>query len=309
MSQVQTYRAELADRQSRHFLGYLGLACGLHLLGAAVLVFWQPRLLNPQAAESPLPLEFVYVEPQTKPQTAPPQAQRRAQTNSTAGGTRDSARPVQAAPRPDSPAVRSIPAQSAAQLQPRAQPVPPAPEAAPAAPPASPLAIARTIPSPAPSPALSPASNSASSRLSARPDATTTAPRLAAQLGNHSVSVEQGGAAQLNPDRTATGAGVDAAQDNVWGGYLAALNRAVERHWRQVSITATSRTRVQFRVDRQGRLISLQVLEGSGDRLADQAAIQAVRAAAPFAPLPQNATEDVLIVSFTFTQWLNPGSP
>jgi TonB family protein len=114
---------------------------------------------------------------------------------------------------------------------------------------------------------------------------------------------------ELNANRVGTGVGVDAAQDDLWGGYLAALNRAVEQNWQRVAVAATRRTKIRFQVDRQGRLTDLKLVEPSGDDTADQAAIQAVRTAAPFAPLPQNASEDVLIVNFTFTQWLTPASP
>ncbi len=336
MSRVQIYRAELAHRQSHRLWGYLGLAVGLHLLGAATVAFWQPLLLKPQVAD-PTPLEFVYVDPQT-PRKPPSNSPRQAQTNSTAGGTRNPDRPVQSAPRPDSPsnlplnsppnsslnspAVRSAPSQSAAQsASPAPAPAPPTAESQP------PTAIARsTRPVPQPLPSLaapSPAASSPATSSPARPAprravsnsaSNSAAPTAAAaggatQLGNHSVSLERGGAASLNPDRTAIGAGIDAAQDDVWGGYLAILNRSVELNWSQVSVSATSRTRVQFRVDRQGQLVALQVLERSGNEIADQAAVRAVRAAAPFAPLPQNAPEDLLIVNFTFTQWLNPGAP
>lgn len=99
---------------------------------------------------------------------------------------------------------------------------------------------------------------------------------------------------------------MDATEDAAWGTYLSGLNRLIDQHWQRVAVSATRRTRIQFRVNRQGQLTEWNLLESSGDTLADQAAVQAVRAAAPFAPLPQNATEEVLIVNFTFTQWLSP---
>ena len=311
MSLVQTYRAEVAERQSRQFLVYLALAFGVHALGAAVFLIWRP--LHPQTAKTPTPLEFVYVKPQKSAPPPNPQA-RQAQTNATAGGTRDPNRPIQTASRPSPSAETSVPSSSVAPppAPPLARTIPAEPAAllAPAQSAARPTPRSPVPAAPNPEPLQRPVANPVTSPPVTRPSAPRPSPTssYAAQLSNPAVSVEQGAAAQPNPNRTATGASVDAVQNDLWGGYLAALNHTVEQNWRQVSVAATSRTRVQFRVDRQGHVTGLQILEPSGNTLADQAAMQAVQAAAPFAPLPQNATEDTLIVNFTFTQWLNPDS-
>ncbi|NJO78647.1 MAG: TonB family protein [Cyanobacteria bacterium RM1_2_2] len=129
----------------------------------------------------------------------------------------------------------------------------------------------------------------------------------ASQLGNpltaSAVLERQGLTGQPNPNRAGDGASVDAVQDEVWGTYLSMLNQVVNQNWQRVAVAATRRTRIRFRVDRQGNLTELRLLQPSGDTAADEAAIQAVRASAPFAPLPQTASEEVLIVNFTFTQW------
>jgi periplasmic protein TonB len=319
MSLVQTYRAEIADRQTRQFLVYLALAFGVHALAAASFLIWRPlNSQTPKISKSPTPLEFVYVEPQKLAPSPNPQA-RQAQTNATAGGNRDQNRPIQTAPRSSSAPSSSAPSSSVTQLlappaplPARAIPAEPTARPAPAqatARPASAAPNSQSLQRPVASPITRPSTNPpVTSPPALRPPASSSgsASSLAAQLGNHTVSIEQGTAAPFNPNRTATGSGVDAVQNDLWGGYLAALNRTVEQNWRQVSVAATSRTRIQFRVDRQGQVTGLQILEPSGNTVADQAAMQAVRAAAPFAPLPQNATEDTLIVNFTFTQWLNP---
>lgn len=322
MSLVQIYRAEIASRQTRQLWVYGALALGVHLLGAASLMFWHPRLSNPQASQPRTPLEFIYVKPQATASPPPSNSRRQAQANSRAGGSYDLDRPIQAVTRLGSaaatgsvaatgsapPALPALPASSeSTALATRPVTNPPVTN-----PPNSP-----NPPAPQPEPdrrsatANPPAPNLSASRPSAPSLATPSlaTPSLAAQLGDPSVSVEGRAGAQLNPNRTAAGAGVDAARDELWGGYLTTLNRAVEQNWRQVSVAATSRTRVQFRVDRQGQVTSLQLLEASGNGLADQAAMQAVQAAAPFAPLPPNATEETLIVNFTFTQWLRPSAP
>lgn len=313
MSLAQTYRSRVAARQNRQLLGYLALAVTVHAAGAVGWAIWHPQTwLNElaQTEHSPTPIEFVAIEPKPQPSQPPAVTDRRAQTNTIAGGTPDAKLSIQSG--------SSQPSDSAAvtPVAPR-----PAPNRSSSTPARSPVDANRPVP-PRPSPALTPDAISLSSPTPLAspsppsppsPSPSLTPPSTATQLGSpltHSISIDgQGVDEPLNPNRAAAGSGVDAVEDDVWGTYLNTLNRTIDQNWQRVSVAATRRTKIQFRVDRQGRLRDLQVVQSSGDLLADQAALQAIRAAAPFAPLPQNAAEDVLIVNFTFTQWLLPASP
>lgn len=315
MSLVETYRLRAVAKRNRRMWLYLLLAGAVHAGGVA-LVIWHPNrlleLVGVSQPEQPLPIEFVDVAP-SKSTQPPAQTQRRAQVNSTAGGNRNPKLPIQAGKAPVKSAPSAVPAPA------QRTPAPPAsPRAASPSPsrriPIPNRAAASVQPNPT-FPAQPPASPLPSVQPSSPPATSQTpaSPSAAAQLGTpltQSLAIEGRGIdGQLNPDRTEVEAGIDAAQDNLWGSYLSALNRTVDQNWQRVSVAATSRTRIQFRVDRQGQLTDLRVLQPSGDPQADQAALDAVRAAAPFAPLPQNASEEVLIVNFTFTQWLTPASP
>lgn len=304
MSLVQSYRSQITAKQNRRLLVYLMLAVAAHMGGALALAVWQPRLsLAPQTSEEelPTPIEFVAVEPEQSTSVRPPQTTRRAQVDSTAGGNRNPKLTIQAgntAPTPPSPLPSVAPAsRPSAALPDTSNPTSdrlptPLPSLQPTAPVVTPKVPEALSVQPTPTTAPQPASP----------------PTAATQSDNSSlraVSIEgQGFGGQINPDRTTAGSGVDAVQDGLWGTYLTTLNRTVDQHWQRVSVAATRRTRVQFRLNRQGRLTDIRVLQSSGDTVADQSAIQAIRAAAPFAPLPANASEEVLIVNFTFTQWL-----
>jgi TonB family protein len=110
-----------------------------------------------------------------------------------------------------------------------------------------------------------------------------------------------------NPDRSAPGeAGANAVQDPIWDEYTAVLNRSIYQHWQRSTIDSTRETKVRFVLGRTGNLVDLQLVQASGSDTADQAAIAAVEAAAPFAPLPETATEDQLIINFTFTYTARP---
>jgi len=91
------------------------------------------------------------------------------------------------------------------------------------------------------------------------------------------------------------------AKDEVWDAYLVVLRQRIYQQWQAVPLAKTDRpTKVRFMVDRQGHLTHLELIQSSSDATADQDAIRAVQAAAPFAQLPITSKEDRLRVTFTF---------
>lgn len=335
MSLANTYRAKLVAKQNRQFWAYLGLAIAIHGVGAAGLVWGNlQQWLNFLNAETPkpqiTPIDFVYVESEDETTPSPSSTNRRAQTNATAARNQSTA-PVQpgkaTAPNINIPASASTTPTSPATLSAAPPPIqtePPQPTPLP-----SPLReprsrVSESAPRPTAVPVVPPISASptrpvsptrqatTSSSPSTTPPSTSPSPATSPLGGPIARSLtigDNGLRGQVNADRSGSGTSVDASRDDQWGTYLSGLNRLVDQNWQRVSVEATRRTKIQFRVDRQGRLTDLQLIQSSGDTLADQAALQAIRAAAPFAPLPQNTTEDVLIVNFTFTQWLQSDPP
>lgn len=319
MSLTQSYRSQIATLRNRWLWFYLALAATVHVVGVIGLAIWHPGFLQKLQAKSsqdkqPTPVEFVYVEPQTAT-VAPPKTNRLAQANSTAtnrskpnlstqtGKTPTKTVPLQSAPKPVAPTTStrppiSAPLQTRAAQNPTQNPV--RPSSTPSISQSSTAQASPTLRQPSPTAAPTPLETVPASPVPAQ---LSTQPNL----DTYSIDLEgQGLNGSLNPEQTGTGSSVDAVQDDLWGTYLAALNRAIDQQWQRVSVAATRRTRIQFRVDRQGRLTELRLLQSSGDTVADQAALQAIRAAAPFAPLPQDASEEALVVNFTFTQWLSP---
>jgi protein TonB len=334
---LQSYRSQLAAKHNRRLMVYFVLAVGIHA-GGLWLGHSQQWLSKKPLA--PTPIEFVNVESSSAEQP-PESTKRQAQTNSAATRNPNSERPPQTGRTgtkalrsigsPDTPTLATRPSSvpipplppSVASPVPLSTPVPftPVPSATPLPTPfqqagSTTVEPSRSSPSPlrpaSPQPVASPRttvtnpSPSLEQTLSSQSQSSSSSsPSSTAQLGDPltASAVLEGLNGQLNPNRFDNGSSVDAVQDDLWGTYLSALNQTVDRNWQRISVEATRRTRVRFRVDRQGNLTELRVLESSGDTRADQAAIQAIQAAAPFAPLPRNASEEVLIVNFTFTQW------
>uniref|UniRef100_B8HQC8 TonB family protein n=1 Tax=Cyanothece sp. (strain PCC 7425 / ATCC 29141) TaxID=395961 RepID=B8HQC8_CYAP4 len=107
--------------------------------------------------------------------------------------------------------------------------------------------------------------------------------------------------ALFNPEQTAYGTPGVAAQRDQLGPYLEDIYQAIVQRWARTPVDQSRRVRLQFTIDRQGNLVNgVQLLESSGFVAADQAAMQAVRAAAPFGPLPATTTEERLSITFTF---------
>lgn len=303
MRLTHAYRSQLALRQSRCWLVYLGIAVALHaggwLLGARL---WQ-RVPSETLPAELTSIEFVDVDLQSAAPT--PATQRRAQVSAAARSVQEN-QPLQtggaaaaSAPSTSPPTVSigstgslggaAFPSPSA--LPPVADPLPAEALIAPGNEPVlvDPAVSSQVSPSPAPPlpQAEFPGLSVAASQLG---------PPLAMDT-----TTGQGHRGQSNPEAPGTGSHVDVLEDPLWGPYMATVNRQVDQQWQRLNMSVTRRAKVRFRIDRQGQLSNVELLQPSGDPLADQAAIQAIWDAAPFAPLPQSAPEEILIVNFTFT--------
>ena len=84
-----------------------------------------------------------------------------------------------------------------------------------------------------------------------------------------------------------------------FGPYMSALQRKIKMSWKPPRGTESNRIMVTFSVLQNGRLENLQMIIASQDASANQAALEAVTNAAPFAPLPAGAGPKVE-VEFTF---------
>ena len=94
--------------------------------------------------------------------------------------------------------------------------------------------------------------------------------------------------------------GVDALREPDFGPYMIELQRKIKRRWNPPRGNESKRVVLLFKVKRDGSLISLKMFKSSGVQEADQAAIDAVKLAAPFRPLPPEYRGDDIDIQFTF---------
>jgi len=87
--------------------------------------------------------------------------------------------------------------------------------------------------------------------------------------------------------------------DPDFGLYMANLQRMIKRHWAPPKGMESKRVRVTFRVNENGKVSGLRMEQGSGVAEADDAALTAIKNAAPFANLPAGSPA-IVDIRFTF---------
>jgi len=96
-----------------------------------------------------------------------------------------------------------------------------------------------------------------------------------------------------------------------YASYFARIKHQIERVWMYPSEAAqrgiSGKLTLRFRISRDGNLLSAGVVDKSGHKILDFAAIKAVKEAAPFYPFPINIKKDKLSILATFIYSPNYG--
>jgi TonB family protein len=100
------------------------------------------------------------------------------------------------------------------------------------------------------------------------------------------------------PEMTSTSASTTTTNVD-FSKYMNVLQKRIKSKWKPPKDTKTKRVVVQFKIARDGTMSGEHITKNSGVENADQAAMAALKAAAPFPPLPEGAPETVDI-QFTF---------
>ncbi|MBW4592546.1 MAG: TonB family protein [Brasilonema angustatum HA4187-MV1] len=94
--------------------------------------------------------------------------------------------------------------------------------------------------------------------------------------------------------------GIDASKDADMGAYLQQLQEQVKRNWIPGLTQSSQRTVLQFTVSRSGLVSDLHVAQSSGFGMTDEAALNAINRAVPFAPFPTEYPQNYINIQFTF---------
>ncbi|MEE3349466.1 MAG: TonB family protein [Candidatus Gastranaerophilaceae bacterium] len=94
--------------------------------------------------------------------------------------------------------------------------------------------------------------------------------------------------------------GIDAIREPDFGPYMRDLQRRIKMNWNPPKGNESKRVVLLFKIAKDGRLLSCSVYKSSGLPSADQAALAAVKATAPFKPLPVEYKNSSIDIQFTF---------
>ncbi|MBD2153406.1 TonB family protein [Leptolyngbya sp. FACHB-16] len=105
-----------------------------------------------------------------------------------------------------------------------------------------------------------------------------------------------------NPDYTNQDGPVQVAaqQDELRGAYAAQVNAQIIAQWERIPLDVSRQAIVRLEVDRLGNLRQVALTQPSGSAAADQAALEAVRNAAPFQAFNDEMTDERLGINMTF---------
>jgi len=314
----------IARQSTTDPIGYtLLLAAAVHVLLILGLSFApESRKPKPQSKES---LKVVLVRPSESPPKKVEQPELLAQVNQAGSGDNQQTRPAdipasgapeQESSAPPPPPIQAAPALPPASSRPEPQPVPESPtepETAPASAPAPPSSLAEAAkprPKPAPKPtkpqnkpkpASPPAAQPRKKRVSAAQllaSRSTEIARLTSELERKSAAF-----ARL-PRRKAISA---ATTEYKYAAYMEAWRRKVENignlnypeEARRKKLYGNLLLHVAVRAD--GSVARIRLLKSSGHKLLDDAAINIVRLAAPYAPFPKDIRNEVDMLDITRT--------
>lgn len=82
--------------------------------------------------------------------------------------------------------------------------------------------------------------------------------------------------------------------------YMNELQRQIKSNWKPPYGTKTKRAVLLFKIAKDGKLLSCDIENSSGNQKFDNAAINAVKRTAPFRPLPNEYNENSVDINFTF---------
>jgi TonB family protein len=129
------------------------------------------------------------------------------------------------------------------------------------------------------------------------PTALTTAPAAApaAAPADPGPATGTGGAT----GGTGSGGGDGGGGEVDMGPWMREMQRRIKKSWFPPKGNESKRIKVTFKVSKDGSAHKVKLLSSSGVSIADDAAIQAISDASPFAPLPDGVGDEIDI-NFTF---------
>ncbi len=82
--------------------------------------------------------------------------------------------------------------------------------------------------------------------------------------------------------------------------YISLVQKQIKKQWHPPKNKTSNKVKVLFVIDKNGNLISHEIKKSSGNEKIDEAAIEAIKKAAPFPKVPDVLSEKSVTVDFDF---------
>lgn len=151
----------------------------------------------------------------------------------------------------------------------------------------------------APNPTFAPVGNGSGSKIASGSGAGRTGAGSGAGAGRSGYG-SGSGAGGGNPGGGGGRPGIDAIREPDFGPYMRELQRRIKMNWEPPKGNESKRVVLLFKIAKDGKLLSVNVFKSSGLQNVDQAAINAVKVAAPFRALPPEYRGSNIDIQFTF---------
>ncbi len=94
-----------------------------------------------------------------------------------------------------------------------------------------------------------------------------------------------------------------------WKPYMTGLEKRIKKNWHPPKVNSSKRTVVLFKISKNGTFFDYKIVISSNNKLADEAALRAIKMASPFEAFPKKSKSESIDVEFTFDyNVINKGS-
>ena len=87
---------------------------------------------------------------------------------------------------------------------------------------------------------------------------------------------------------------------NDFSAYMESVKNSLQKSWIPPDFLEEGHVRVLFKLDRNGRVLSTNIIESSGDEIYDESAIEALKKAQPFGNFPPQSMRETLTINYSF---------
>ena len=82
--------------------------------------------------------------------------------------------------------------------------------------------------------------------------------------------------------------------------YMKKMQKKIKKNWHPPRENNRNKVVVLFKITKAGELLDIKIINSSGSKEMEEAAIKAIQLTAPFDPLPDKCKEDSVDINFTF---------